>query len=148
MKLGYARVSTRDQKFFLPLLIILIFVSSCSSEPIQFKDLIGEYAGNKELSSDRLIIKSDSTYELQFLSSKGKIYRNTGTWELRQDMPEVTFREFVFFNEEGPEKITIEKSGSEILLKGNWIARVKLKAGELRIMYDSEHDIYFGKLSD
>ncbi len=134
---------------FLGRILVVQFLFSCSSDPIQLKDLIGEYAGNRELSSDRLIIRCDSTYELQFRSSKGKIFRNTGKWKLRQDLPEITFHDFIFFNDEGPDKVIAEKNGSEVILKGDWIARIRITPGELKIMYDSEHEIfYYRKLLD
>lgn len=45
---------------FLGHILDVYFMLSCSSAPMYLKDLTGEYAGYRELSSDRLIIRFDS----------------------------------------------------------------------------------------
>src|SRR5690606_2280685 len=110
----------------------VLFVFSCGDRRKHLKsdDIVGCYVFHKfqqDLSYDSLVLFSDSSYRQMFLSSTGTVYRNNGTWSLRDLSGELIFQNFKFFVDKGFEP------GS-----GNWICQVVKSGDEIRIIYSFE----------
>src|SRR5690606_8409494 len=116
--------------------VVVVVCLSCNpmNEQIEFGDIPGRYVFHKfqqDLSYDSLVLFPDSTYSQMFLTSRGEVFRNTGTWSFRENS-EVVFKDFRFFTDTGHQRGT-----------GNWFAWVVRKREEIRIIYSSEDEEYY-----
>lgn len=112
-------------------------VTGCSSCPVT-KLLSGKYYYSHNgvpSSKDSIFIYADGTYEFRHLSN-GKILKREGEWEHDSVRCMVRFKNFLFFSDEA----SFQKSQG-----GNWLSRVRVENGEIRLMYSSEDNIYYAK---
>jgi hypothetical protein len=85
------------------------------------KDLIGTYRFNvnSRPTNDSLLISADKSYLHKFHTSTGKVFENSGTWEYDSGSNEIVFRNFVFFNNNGPANPP-----------GYWVSKVEKENGK------------------
>lgn len=72
-------------RWVLPPVCLLLMAGVCEmeprSEPIEFSDLVGSYAGKVHGGlMDSLWLNADSTYVRKFLSFEGRLYVDSGRW--------------------------------------------------------------------
>lgn len=113
-------------------------ITGCNSCP-DAKMLVGSYYYSHNgvpSSKDSIFIYANGTYKFQHIVSNGDIFQRQGEWERDSLGCRILFKNFMFYQDE------YSFSGSQ---GGNWISRVRLVDGELRLMYSSEDNIYYAK---
>lgn len=124
-------------KIFLSFLIVssIIIILGCTQKGVDPKMLIGSYCFNEGNDNDSLFLYADKTYTHKFIASNAKVFEAKGEWRYDSLGNEVTFEDFIFFNDEGADNPP-----------GLWYSKVSLtKEGEIRLIYSSENNIFFSK---
>lgn len=125
-----------NYKVFLAFLgAVVVITFGCKRSPVDVKTLKGGYCFSKGNNIDSLFLNDDQTYIHRFVTTKGRTYENRGEWQYNSLTSEVTFEDFIFFNDEGPDNPP-----------GLWYSRVRVSDnGDVRLMYSAENNIYYNK---
>ncbi len=123
--------------------IVLIFfavslLTNCreKSLEVQIDSLPGKYCLNEGNNMDSLFLFGNSTYNHKFFLSENEIYESKGSWRFDSINYEISFYNFIFYNQMGP----INQPG------GVWYSKVYLtKEGEIQLIYSRENAIYYYK---
>ncbi|WP_205503079.1 hypothetical protein [Rufibacter psychrotolerans] len=110
---------------------ILLFTLVSCSEKLEKEQLYGHYEFS-HWSKDTLELKPDGTYYFRTYLDNRKL-DNSGTWKLNAAGNEINFDKFSFLGEGLP--------------TGNWHSRLRIDGSETYLMYASEENIYFKKLT-
>jgi hypothetical protein len=123
------------KKLLFNLIGFAIIILGCSSQ-LNSPIFIGKYCLNAPPFNDSLFLTEDSTYLHKFITSNGSLYQVRGKWKYNSNTDEILFRDFVFFNDSGTDKLP----------PGNWFSKVYISdEGEVRLVYSSEDNIWFIK---
>jgi hypothetical protein len=120
--------------FFSATIALFLFVSNHNSKTPEPKGLYGKYSFNIS-NLDSIVIFSNHTYKHKYVNSSGKTYANIGTW--KWNINEIEFHDFSFYNDEGPSGVS-----------GLWISKVEESADRVRLIYSSDDNSCYLKLTD
>lgn len=118
------------------IIICVVTLNASCSEPPPSKDLIGKYSFSDTDVHDTLHINGNYTYDYKFHATGGKVFKSGGTWRYDSIAGKITFEDFVFYNNSGPE-----------LPAGYWVSTVRVNSeGEVQLMYSLENNVYYFKI--
>lgn len=121
----------------LPFFVVSL-LTNCREKSLEVQiDLLpGKYCFNEGNNNDSLFLFDNSTYYHKFLLSKTEIYESKGSWRFDSINYEISFYDFIFYNEKGP----INQSG------GVWYSKVHVTSEhEIRLIYSRENGIFYYK---
>jgi hypothetical protein len=124
------------KKLILVVCIIHFLILGCSSK-LNTENIPGKYCFNRNNSRDSIFLFKNNKYKHQYINRDGKLFFIEGEWEYDSLNSEILFKDFTFFNEEGPDELP----------RGNWFSKVNYVNDEIRLMYSSENNIYFSKVN-
>ena len=108
---------------------------SCAKKEGGSLEYIGTYVFSDSQLQDSLFILNDSIYRYKYWASENHQFEVEGKWIYNSKAEEILFKEFVFFNNEGPSTPP-----------GNWFSKVRVTEGHIDLMYSREDNIFYRKV--
>lgn len=126
----------KNQLFALSLMATIASAVGCTQKQNFNEEILaGKYCFNHRDDRDSLFLNADNTYTHKFHTYKNGTFDENGTWSFDAATNQVTFENFVFFNEEGADNPP-----------GIWHSTVEVtKDNEVRLLYAPEHQVYYYK---
>lgn len=122
--------------FYSAGLIVILTIVACTfkqqEKSIDPKLLPGIYCDNID-GRDSIFVNADNTYKHTFHRKDGTVNEQTGTWYFKQEINDIFFVDFTFFNDGEPNYV-----------RGTWPPKVSLtEQGQLKLQYSES--VYYVK---